>query len=191
MSRVMFDIDGVLRNWGDSWRRIFEQKHGYRPKVTSAWEGPFLALEEVGYLNPEGILFTQWGWDITANAEPYPQAKQAIKAIRDAGHTIIIATDQPTDETKSGTLAWLAKHMIIPDELVFTDKKYEVDAEFYIDDNDRNIFKLALHRPDSNIVRILRPWNEKFTYEGLPIWTIKKLSQYVELVNGESEPKSN
>jgi len=186
MSRVMFDIDGVLRDWAGSWLRIFEQKHGYRPEVRSIWEGPFLALEEVGYLNPEGILFTQWGWDITANAEPYPQAKQSIKAIRDAGHTIIIVTDQPTDETKSGTLAWLSKHMILPDELVFTNKKYEVDAEFYIDDNDRNIFKLALHKPDSNIVRILRPWNEKYAYEGLPIWTIKKLSQYVELVNGES-----
>lgn len=186
MSRVMFDIDGVLRDWSGSWSRIFEQKYGYSPKIRLMWEGPFLALEEAGCVDPKKLLFVEWGWDITANAEPYPGAKQAIKAIRDAGHTIILATDQPTKETKSGTLAWLSKHMIIPDELVFTANKYEVDAEFYIDDNDRNIFKLALHRPDSNIVRILRPWNEKYTYKGLPIWTIKKLSQYVELVNGES-----
>ena len=181
----MFDVDGVLRDWTSSWLRIFEQKHGYRPDVKPVWEGPLLALEEAGYLNPEHLLFTQWGWDVTANAEPYPQAKQTVRAIKDEGHTVVVVTDQPTDETKAGTLAWLSKHFILPDELVFTNKKYEVDADFYIDDNDRNIFKLALHRPDSSIVRILRPWNEKFHYDGLPIQTVKKLSQYAELVNGK------
>lgn len=185
MSRVCIDIDGVLRDWMNSWLRIFEQKHGYRPDIKPVWEGPWLALEEAGYEDPKKLLFVEWGWDVTANAEPYPQAKQTIRAMKNKGHTIIIATDQPTDETKAGTLAWLSKHFILPDELVFTSRKYEVEADFYIDDNDRNIFKLALHRPDSHIVRILRPWNKKFNYSGLPILTIKKLMEYVELVNGE------
>ena len=44
MSRVMFDIDGVLRDFATGWRRKWEHRFGYYPEPSTNWT----YLEEVG-----------------------------------------------------------------------------------------------------------------------------------------------
>lgn len=185
MARVMFDLDGVLRNWNGSWRRVFKTKHGYYPKVEPVWDGPWMALEKAGYKDPKKLLFEDWAYEITAGAAPYSQAKLVIYTLKEMKHSIIIITDQFSDAAKIGTLTWLANYRIIPDELYFTREKHTVKADYYIDDNDENLLKLVTYRPSSTVVRILRPWNEQTDYQGTSILTIKKLTQYVELINGK------
>jgi len=142
-----------------------------------------LDAQNVPFASAFDFYFMQHGHDITANAEVFPGAHAAIRDLQFLGHHVIIATDQPTVETRLGTLKWLYDHAITPDELLFTSDKTDVDADWYIDDRQEHL--LALVNSPSlpwyvNIVGIDRPWNKLEEIEG--ILAVNDVTEYVELI---------
>lgn len=184
MARVMFDLDGVLRDWTGRWTYLWEKAYGEHPGETTFWGflyvvGKSQGLDEAAM---HKLLFEDWGWDITANAKPFLAAHSVVVQLQEAGHRVVIVTDQPTSQTRSGTLAWLSKHYILPDELHFTNGKHRVVADYYIEDYDHNLFMLALSRPKSTVVRMLQPWNARHDYSQFGIKTVKNLQEYAKLI---------
>jgi hypothetical protein len=180
----MFDLDGVLRNFELSWRIKFAEVFKTPiPLPSPYWHYMYDMVKSQGVDDPFEFYFMQHGEDIMADAEPYECAYDVISELQFLDHDIIIATDQPTRETRLGTLKWLNKHAIVPDELIFTSNKNHIDADWYIEDKQENLLNLMglqLTLPWIYVVGIRRAWNSLDDIEG--IIAIDNIQEYVELI---------
>lgn len=184
--RVMFDLDGVLRNYDLAWRMKFADHFKTTiPLPSGHWSHMRDMLETQGVpkSHADDFYFNQHGYDITSQAEPFDGACEAVMGLQMMGHEIIIATDQPTLETRLGTLKWLYKYVIVPDELIFTKNKTDAIADWYIEDKQETLEKLIEYRDrsyDFEIVGIRRPWNNLDVLDGIHI--VDTVSDYVKLI---------
>lgn len=184
--RIMFDLDGVLRNFDGSWRRKFAEYFNVSmPPPSPYWTYMMDMLESKGVPRDDtfDFYFKEHGYDITSKAEPFDDAYGSVAMLQFLGHHIIIATDQPTIQTRLGTLQWLHDQAIIPDELVFTKDKTLIHANWYIDDKQENLIHLnglRLAVPGVKVVGINRPYNDLDNLQG--IRQVETASDYVELI---------
>ena len=92
-----------------------------------------------------------------------PEAGSAIHRLRDAGHTVVIATSR-TPDTERATRAYLTSHEIDFDDLVFTSDKHLLGADIIFDDNPQT---LSLCR-GAGMTVIRRPWPYNDEHDDLP-----------------------
>lgn len=182
MPRIMFDLDGVLRSWTDGWRYVWHREFGELPEISPYWKYPVDVAISKGFsrTSAKRLLFDTWAYEIAVASPAYPNAVQIVEELK-LGHKIIIATNNYSREARLGVLIWLFEQQLPFDELHFVDKKSEVEADFYIDDKDKNILDLLNNRSSATIVRIDRPWNFPCGIEGAI--TIHDLAEYVEIIN--------
>lgn len=183
MARVMFDVDGVLRDFDTTWRALWWETFGVLPRSSTHWEYMFDCGKEQGLTKEEtyDLVFHRWGARIMTTASPYCGSLEWFSKIQKQGHTIIIATHQPTKPMKSATMHWLTFNGIIPDEIYFVEDKYEVEADFYIDDRPRTLKWLPWYHPKAVVVGMDRPWNNVYEMEN--IYPVNSVREYWEIIN--------
>lgn len=182
--KVMFDIDGVLRNFSHGWRYKWLKEFGKMPPRPSYWS----FLEDWGEVNgftveeTRKLLFVTWGREIMRTSPIIHGAKETLDKINKMCYTII-ATHQSTNETKLGTLEWIAKHDIVVDEIVFCEDKSTVVADFYIDDRQETLQRLVdlrISPYDYYVVGMKQKWNNPSEIDG--VITISDIREYEEIV---------
>lgn len=188
--RVGFDIDGIGFNFGDSCKRYLDHIG-----LGHLWKsGP----------NPEPYwdFFKDWGWDskqfvefCNAGADagfifggPVREGyAEALKAVAEMGHHIIVATDRPFGSTpevsEKLTVDWFAQHGMEYDELWFTADKTLPDCQFFIEDKLENYDALV----DAGVKAFLlnRAWNK--VEGGDARNRIEHISEYVDAIREASK----
>jgi len=157
------DIDGVLAN-----RQEWDMTHAAQHFAIS--EGDRIDPSSYFIEGKFGITKDQasdyWGsfiWDYAENVEPMIGAAEALRKLKDDGHTIIINTarwlsernDEQGARMRSATEQWLKKHGLLCDKLVFAHHFYkdklhvakELALDIHIDDLPREIELLAPSLP--------------------------------------------
>ena len=184
MAKVMFDIDGVLRDFSTGWRDMVAEVYGKRPPPSASWD----FLEEYGKrelgMTPAQFrhwLFAKNGYNVMRNSPAYPGAVDAWNKIRAAGHYIIVITHQDTLQTMDGTFRWLSDRHMIPDMLKFSNVKW-CDADFYIEDKHSELEKLAdlVNCWSTTVVGVRRIWNDPDGIEG--VRAVDSVAEYPAII---------
>lgn len=157
-TRVLLDCDGVLADFRTGALDTIEQVIGHRVEAETDWE-------IFGHLSDEhrekvfGIVRSA-GW--CADLKPYPEALEAVREIMERADVYIVTSifrGSPTwtyDRT-----AWLAEHFGIGwQNIVFTNAKYLVQGDVFVDDKPAHVREWGKHFPEGNPVMWSR-WLEE------------------------------
>ncbi len=160
--RLAIDLDGVVADFNRGWTTAYNTHFGagLHADMVQTWDSP-LALTHF----PDMDAFWLWARDqgdkgVFRQLEPYPGALEALGALHAEGHDLVIVSAKP-DWAVPGTLEWLAEHEIPTREIHFTEAKYQVACDVYLDDAPGQVAELVRQRAEDAIVcRYVRPWND-------------------------------
>lgn len=136
---ILVDMDNVLENLDAVWVDELNKRHGLSmtPDDITEWDMakfyPTLSRTQVfAPLHDESV------WK---RVEPLPGAQEAVKAMKEDGHDVVVVTASHPDTVK-WKYDWLAKYFsAIPyRDIVFTARKQLVRGDFLVDDAPHNLF---------------------------------------------------
>jgi uncharacterized protein len=158
--RLGIDLDGVVANFTLGWVLRYNADHGttIAEADVTAW-GAMLELTHFSSMSE----FWRWvangdGPSLFRSLPTYPDAVPALRLLA-TGHDIVILTTKPSF-AETDTELWLADNDIPFSELHFTEEKWRIPCDVYLDDAPHQIAELALQRPDRIVCRFVRPWND-------------------------------
>lgn len=164
--RVGFDLDGVLFNFGQSVKDYLEAtgqdhlwKSGPNPKPYWDW------YKDWKWTTPEFLQFCHDGADAgyIFRGNVRDNAVEAVWAVKNAGHQIIVITDRQFGTTPSvsheATKAWWEEYGFPEyDEMHFSADKTCAPTDIFVEDKAENFESLlAVGTP---CYLITRPWND-------------------------------
>lgn len=183
--RVGVDVDGVLANFGNSfkyWLDITNRaelwKSGPTPmpywEFYKDWPGWTTErfIEECNAAADAGVLFT---------GPPRGGAVEAMRKLKDDGHYIIVITDRSFGKTpqvsQDITYSWFELHGIPYDEIHFSADKTVVPTDVFVEDKLENYD--ALWHAGTPTVLVNRPWNKLYDDR----YRIDSIVEFPPLVN--------
>ena len=161
--RLDIDLDGVVSDFNKGW--IDQYNADFAATIpldaVTTWNGiaPLTHFVDMD-------AFWEWAKDfgngsLFRHLEVYPDALPALERLAQ-DHDIVIITAKP-DWAVADTLAWLADHRLPTREVHVVDlhaPKWPVPCDVYLDDAPSHIRGIAEHRPEAEMCRYVRPWNE-------------------------------
>lgn len=161
--RLGIDLDGVVADFNRGWIDQYNAEFGTSIPLdaVTTWDG---ITPLTHFTNMEA--FWDWARDfgngsLFRNLDTYPEAVPALERLA-AEHEIVIITAKP-DWAVADTLAWLADHRLPTREVHIVDihaPKWTVPADIYLDDSPTHIAEIHHNRPEADMCRYVRPWNE-------------------------------
>lgn len=181
--KVGFDCDGVLYDFADSVRQYLIERYGwpltaFTPPVRwGFYEDWGLSLDDFLAICNDGVNYGV----IFNYGEPHFGSFEAIREVREAGHSTHLITDRsfgwPGQAAKQ-TYGWLHRHGLVFDSVTFTSDKTIAAVDMMIDDKIENYDVLD---NSCDVYLLDRPWNQDDGSRR----RITSLDQYVRLVLGE------
>lgn len=152
-TRVIIDVDGVLRDFVGSLVRVYLREYpGHQVKpVNSRKLEDFFPIKEKIY----PFMDETFAWEILAEADPYPESIDVLRTW-EKEFEIVIATTQPLSG-RAPTFYWLGKHRVPCDEIHVTAEKQLLSGVALLDDFVDNLEKFAA--TGRLAVCLDRPWN--------------------------------
>ncbi len=158
--RLGIDLDGVVANFTKGWMAFYNDQFGTNLEEADSrnW-GDLVNLTHFEHIDE----FWDWSSDLDGRSvfwhlEPFPGAVEALRALVDEGHHIIVLTTKP-EFAVDDTFAWIERHRIPAAEIHILEDKWLVECQAYLDDGPHVLPGLVEHRPDSTVCRYVRPWN--------------------------------
>lgn len=184
---IGWDLDGVLYPFVDSLRDYIHHTTG-RPLDSMPPAATWNFAEQQWALSADEFLehFRNGVRDgaIFRQGTPCPGGVEAMTALVEAGHRIVIVTDRRlpgVEQTaEENTRAWLAEHDVPHDELVFSRDKTVVRTDVFLDDRDVNYDALAASGLSVPWL-LTRPWNQHH-----PGRRVESFSEFVKVVENHS-----
>src|SRR5690606_32937602 len=159
--RLGIDLDGVVANFTAGWMHFYNLEFGtdLEESDSQRWND-MIRLTHFEDMSQ----FGKWAADLDGRSlfwhlEPYPGAVEALVELDEQGHEIVIITQKPRYAIQD-THEWVEMHGIPAREVHIVDRKWEIDADVYLDDGPHMVPALVEHRPDRTVCRYVRPWNE-------------------------------
>jgi hypothetical protein len=158
--RLGIDLDGVVANFTSGWMKYYNRQFGTNLIVEDSKQWNDL-VDLTHFDNID--QFWDWSSDLDGRSlfwhlEPFPGAVEALQAMADEGHRIVILTQKPAfaiDDTHE----WVRDHGVPASEIHIIDAKWTIDCDVYLDDGPLILPRLVAHRPDRVVCRFVRPWN--------------------------------
>lgn len=183
--RIGYDVDGIGFNFGDSCHRYLiytGQGHLWKsgPTPDPYWD----FYKDWGWTGKDFVEFCNAGADdgFIFSGPMRPGYRESIKAVKDMGHTIVVATDRTfgrsPEVSQALTYAWFEQHDIPFDEMIFTADKTQANCDFFIEDKVENF--LALQEDGTSAWLLTRPWNEYFGDHPNRIQNIEEYTAIIE-----------
>ena len=149
MATFKIDIDGVLRDILSTMCEIYNREFNTNLtkddvkyyKVDLAFP---LVKERLGY-SAVTYFFDIHADEIFLQSDMIKNVDIAMKKLRDAGHYVMLVSYQRSYYNRRDTLEWLWDWNIKYDDICFTNKKYLIDADYFIDDNLEFLVDQKLH----------------------------------------------
>lgn len=159
--RLGIDLDGVVANFTQGWMHFYNRDFGTDLVVADSqrWHD----LVDLTHFRDIGE-FWDWTSDLDGRSifwhlEPFPGAIEAVQALHEKGHDIIIITTKPAFAVED-THEWIEKHGIPASEIHILEDKWLVNSDVYLDDGPHVLPGLVENRPHATVCRYVRPWNE-------------------------------
>lgn len=158
--RLGIDLDGVVANFTQGWMDFYNRDFGtnFSFEDSQNWGD----LVDRTHFNNIGE-FWDWSSDLDGHSvfwhlDPFPGAVEALRALVDDGHHIIVITTKPSFAVQD-THDWVERHRLPAAEIHILEDKWLIDADVYLDDGPHILPPLVQHRPDRVVCRYIRPWN--------------------------------
>ena len=158
--RIGVDLDGVVADFTDGWTSQY--KKDFCKEISEN------DITEWGLAKPlthfeEEIDFWNWAKDIDGssifrNLKTYDDAIEVLINLSLMGHEIVIISSKPWWSIHD-TLMWLGENKIPSKEIHFTEDKWKVSCDVYIDDAPHQLESFVKNVPDKLILRFIRPYN--------------------------------
>ncbi len=138
--RVGFDVDGCGRDIHAKLVQVYKREM----KIPHWCDPPekWYEYEISKYFSIGKGIYDFWfkahAEEIYTTALPFSDIDE-IKKLHDAGHEIVVLTDQPNPATEEYTLAWVRKYLPYVKEIHFTPNKGKVSCDIYLDDAPHHI----------------------------------------------------
>ncbi len=159
--RLGIDLDGVVANFTKGWMDFYNREFGTDLEVgdSKRWND----LVDLTHFANIGE-FWRWSSDLDGRSvfwhlEPFPGAVEALRALTDDGHQVIIITTKPRFAVDD-TYEWIESHRIPAAEIHILEDKWLIEAAVYLDDGPHVLPGLTRYRPESTVCRYVRPWNK-------------------------------
>lgn len=160
--RIGIDLDGVVADFNRGWTRAWNEQQGTSLTVEDVddWD----VLPTLTGL-PSMTEFWRWASDLGdgrslfRDLPTFPGAMDAVRALANADHHPVVLTAKPGWAVHD-TFAWLADVRFPTTEVHILEDKWEVPCDVYIDDAPHVLRGYVRHRPDAEILRFVRPWND-------------------------------
>lgn len=115
--------------------------------------------------------------------KPLEGSKEAVNAVYDAGHKVIIVTDRSFGSndgkaSRQATFWWLREHGYKFHEVVFTADKTTVTLDIMVDDKVENFVALRDHGVECYLLN--QPWNQHVNAGKKRIYHINEYPRLVE-----------
>ena len=153
-------MDGVVANFTKGWMTFYNRQFG-----TSLTYADSVMWNDVTELTHFANIDEFWDWaadldgkSIFWHLEAYPGAIEALQALADAGHQIIVLTTKPSFAIED-TFDWITRHHLPATEVHILEDKWTVECAIYLDDNPDLLPALVEERPEATVCRYVRPWN--------------------------------
>lgn len=171
-TRVLIDLDGVVRDFVGSLIRVYNRVHPeHQVQLVNSRQ-----LEDFFPIGPAIYRFMEPGFveEIIQDARPYPGALEALKGWKNE-YEIVVVTSQP-DVIKASTYIWIGKHDLPTNEVHITYQKSEVAGLALLDDFTDNLQEFA----DSGRLAVCldQPWNQQ--WQGLRVKTVDEFFQLIQ-----------
>ena len=158
---IKIDVDGVIRNINEKmcemYNDLFDDNLTCDDMFDYNVEKVFAKLMEKKGIKAVDYFFDWNAREIFLNSKPYDGVREAIQALRDAGHKVVIVTWQFNLNNKYYTLEFFERNNIPYDDICFTRDKWMVQGDWLIDDNPEFITD---ERDKSSKIMINMPYNK-------------------------------
>lgn len=171
-TRVLVDLDGVVRDFVGSLTRVYKfhfPEHEVLPVISRRLEDFFPIGDQIyKFVKSDQIE------KIMAEADPYPGALEALENWKNK-FEIVIVTSQP-DFSRASTYLWIGKHNIPTNEIHVTHYKSEIDGYALLDDFIDNLDEF--HATGRLAVCFDQPWNRD--WKGQRVKTVDQFFNFVQ-----------
>lgn len=180
------DVDGVLRDFTTSLIRVYRHRfpdHSIGDYNEWQWDtiNNFPQFE-YGKSQPHRkrlmreFVFNTHVQDIMVNAEPFPNAVEALNDLyHNTHHQVYIVTNQYKG-SEHHTLEWLGRNGVQAKKVIFEQHKLRANCDVLIDDKIENLEDYL--KGGKGAIAIARPWNRHWKKTK----AVKGLEQAVELL---------
>jgi len=173
--KLGFDIDGVVADLDVVFLDFINETYGLGWTINNLTtyeisEMKFVEDKEENNEIRENCINLINSGKIQLEAEPFPEAVEAIKKLRKAGHSIHFITGRPKTN-ESHTVSWIRKHKIqfdTIDHVGYEGKKgmlgRSLNLDFYIDDEDRHLKSMLAFKKRwrKGLGLLDKPWNRAY-----------------------------
>ena len=170
-TRVLIDLDGVVRDFVGSLIRVYKRvypDHDVLPVSSRRLEKFFPAGEEIYQFMAPGYIE-----EIVEKADAYPGAVEALQRW-ESEFDIVIVTAQP-EFSRAGTYIWIGRNKIPTNEVHISYYKSEIEGFALLDDFVDNLEEFAA--TGRLAVCLDQPWNQKWKGP-----RVKSVQEFFELV---------
>lgn len=157
--RLGIDLDGVVADFNTGWIRRYNAEFGadIAFDAVASWDG-ILPLTHFRHMGD----FWTWareheGGSLFRHLDPYPDALPVLERLA-RHHEIVVLTTKPPWAVHD-TFAWIADHRLPTREVHVLEEKWQIPCDVYLDDAPHVLRTLVELRPESVVVRFVRPWN--------------------------------
>lgn len=181
---VGIDLDGVLRNFVDSFDRICLDIYG-KKRLWSNYNGKLGTGLGVSEQELRDLIWRKCPFQVLAEADIYPGSLEMLHDLEELGVEIAVVTYQPTKGAKAATWEWMNRNGVLDcvDHMIMLGGEYgaaELDKagvylDILLDDTPENV--ISQIQSGRWGVLFSRPWNV-----GYNLIRVERHSEFVALV---------
>jgi len=161
---ILVDLDGICADLFTPW--LEQYNNLFRSGKTPVKIEDITDLDILKTKNVNGHIYKVIDGKTTPNffrtLKPLDGAISAIKAIKKAGHNVVICSAPSRDPNSySDKVYWVKEHLGIKSNknIIITGAKHMVMGDYLIDDSPKNIAGWLETNPNGVAAQILWPWN--------------------------------
>lgn len=155
------DLDGVVRNLYHPLVELFrEEMPNETIKDVQFWDDYRVSKHTSIGDRIYRYWFVDWAAKLYGNAPAYDETVRDLSLLKSLGHKIHFITAQPNQICELLTLQWIQDEVINYDSIHFTQDKWKVECDCYVDDSPEQLRAYNAHGRIS--FKLMQPWNRGF-----------------------------
>jgi 5'(3')-deoxyribonucleotidase len=160
--KILIDMDGIVCDTLPYWLQKIAEKTGKIAQVEDITEWDLLKCAPLVGCDPKVVFGMLQDPGFIYNIKPVWGAREAVKALQDAGHEIYLVTARCGPVSMPDTLEWVKKHLPFINaekQVIFCYNKRLIPADVLIDDKMETLVDYSAHHPEALMMAIKYPYN--------------------------------